>query len=90
MPRRSNRLVETLEYEISENPRTLVVSDYLRDQLWDLHARLGSKLPHCCVCEDEAHCQKCTMVTVCGHVMCVQCLYRLKKVKCPICRYPFV
>ena len=88
MPRRSNRLIENVEFEIRENPRGLIVSDYLRDEMWDLHTRLGSKMANCCVCDDEAHCRKCTCLTICGHMICVACLYKLRKVECPVCRFP--
>lgn len=81
-------MLEQFEFEVEENPRAIIVSDYLRDELWDLHGRLGSKLAACCVCEEEAHCRKCTMVTICGHTLCVVCLYKLKKVECPVCRFP--
>ena len=82
-------MVESVEIELTENPRSLIVCDFLRDQVWDLHSRLGSKMASCSVCEDEAHCKKCTCLTICGHVICVTCLYRLRKIECPVCRFPF-
>lgn len=88
MPRRNNHLIEISELEVTQNPRSLIVTDFLRDKLWDLHARCGGTMENCSVCEDEPHCKKCTMVTQCGHVICVTCLYRLKKIQCPVCRFP--
>jgi hypothetical protein len=91
MPRRNNE-VRLLEDDVTTyimvNPRNLIVQDYLRDMVWDLHARNGTKVDGCSVCEDEAHCRKCSFITICGHMICVSCLYKLKKLECPVCRFP--
>jgi hypothetical protein len=94
MPRTNNnrlglRIIEDSEFvAIPENPRSLIVQEYLRDHIFDLTNRLGAKIDVCSVCEEESHCKKCTCITICGHILCVTCLYKLRKVECPVCRFP--
>lgn len=41
----------------------------------------------CCICYDEEN----TFIikTKCNHFLCMQCLYKLKKYECPMCREVF-
>jgi hypothetical protein len=88
MPRRPRPsvLVEDKDDVEFFSPRHLVVQEYFRDWLWD---KLKGDLGNCCVCEQPAHaCKHCTAITVCGHTICQSCLHRLKKIQCPVCRFP--
>ena len=74
--------------KLSDDPRTIIVSTYLRDQFWHMRRRLGMDDMACCVCEDALDCRKCFCLTTCGHTLCVSCLYQLPApVRCPLCRY---
>lgn len=90
MPRRNqNRpsvLVEDKDDVEFFSARHLVVQEYFRDWIWE---KCKDTLGNCCVCDEPVNCcRKCTMITVCGHTICVNCLYRLKKIQCPVCRFP--
>jgi len=69
------------------HPSYLCVQDHLRDIIWEKMKEYIDQ-ESCCICEENFNCKHCFQMTVCGHMICLPCLHKLKKIQCPVCRFP--
>ena len=67
----------------SAKPIDHIVSDYLKDDYYEIKKILKNKL-ECSICLDEICCKKCLALLPCGHSFHLSCL--LKCSSCPLCR----
>jgi len=72
-----------LPQPIQPKPVKYMVSDFLKNNYFDMAQKLDIKL-ECPICLEDICCKRCFSLLPCGHHLHLNCLIRLDK--CPLCR----
>ena len=76
---------QTIVIQQSPNFPTLFVSDFLKNNYWEMAEKL-ERVHECSICLENICCKKCFCILNCGHIFDLPCIIKCSPLQCPLCR----